>query len=120
MLLAAIFASLGPLVNAPLWVLFVAPGVATPILALAIGALIKRVYGKSMYGPIGVVLSIATLYLILVGFQGVFESKGFTGLYLAIAYILCYVSNATLQSVTLKVCDLLPVVLRRGDTTASR
>lgn len=116
---AAIFAPLEPLVNAPLWVLFVAPGVATPILALAIGALIKRVYGKSMYGPVGVVLSIAMLYLIIFGFGGVFESKGLTGLYLAIAYILCYVSNATLQSVTLKVCDLLPVVLRRGDTTAN-
>lgn len=72
-----------------------------------------------MYGPVGVVLSIAMLYLIPFGFQGVFESKGFTGLYLAIAYILCYVTNATLQTVTLKVCDLLPAVLRRGDTATS-
>lgn len=100
---AAVFAPLEPLVDAPLWVLFVAPGVATPIIALVIGSLIKRLWGKSLYGPVGVVLSIAMLYLILIGFQRVFESKGLTGLYLAIAYILCYVSNATLQSVTLKV-----------------
>lgn len=117
---AAIFAPLEPLVEAPLWVLFVTPGVATPIIALAIGGLIKKVYGKSMYGPVGVVLSIAMLYLIIFGFQGVFERKGFTGLYLAIAYILCYVTNASLQTATLKVCDLLPVILCRGDTTASR
>lgn len=116
---AAVFAPLEPLVDAPLWVLFVAPGVATPVIALGVGWLIKRAWGKSMYGPVGAVLSIAMLYLIIFGFQGVFESKGITGLYLAIVYILCYVSNASLQTVTLKVCDLLPVVLRRGGTTAN-
>lgn len=117
--IAAVFAPLEPIVEAPLWVLFVTPGVTTPIIALAIGWLIKKVYGKSMYGPVGVVLSIAMLYLIVFGFQRVFESRGFTGLYLASAYILCYITNATLQTATLKVCDLLPVVLRRADTTTN-
>lgn len=40
--IAAVFAPLEPLVEAPLWVLFVTPGVATPIIALAIGGLIKK------------------------------------------------------------------------------
>ncbi len=49
--IAAVFAPLEPLVEAPLWVLFVTPGVATPIIALAIGGLIKKFTGSQCTDP---------------------------------------------------------------------
>lgn len=49
--IAAVFAPLGPLVEAPLWVLFVTPGVVTPIIALAIGWLIKKFMGSPCMDP---------------------------------------------------------------------
>lgn len=105
------------LADVPLWVLFVMPGVVAPIIALMIASLIKGIgapqSGKAIYELATIVVSGITLNVVSIGFQGVFESRGFAGMHLLIVWVSCLATNSILLILMTKALDGLPMVLQK-------
>lgn len=116
--IANAFSFLQPLLaDVPLWILFVIPGTVAPIIALATASLIKGIgapqSGRKIYELATIVVSGITLNVVSIGFQGVFESRGFAGMHLLIVWVSCLATNSILLLLMTKALDGLPMVLQK-------
>lgn len=120
--IAAIFALLGPLVNAPLWVLFVAPGVVAGTLLCAICATFAGANESNNFKDSGAValagIAIFLAFIVAVcNLPPVFQSKGLIDGAWVFPHLLSIVTNIAALPLTFFtvaiIFDNIPKLLRR-------